>query len=363
MNVVPEHSPLLDALEGYADLLDEIRLIVNTRNDRRLTWEGPTDRATLCSWGRLLCKWRHSMRPDRPPHTLVVRLSNDLPKLLQQVCRVPKRLLCRERELEPLHRLREFDSTCMRWVCRQPGLSLPEKAGHRRSLLAVRRFESADTLENRVVLSLIRRSIRLCHDYLRQYGEEFKTHSRIEGVRSFLRLCRHLLHESLFLQVVPLESVPIPNYVLLHEGRYHKIWQMFLLVMRRQRRRQVLWNHRLTLLQDMLLIAGNEYLSRKVAPLARKAGARYDVVLLPHAHEGSFLRVDCAVPYWGNLKRGDKSDGYCEVISAHGNKLTATCRECIEEDVYQDRTHDFPVNLMLRSDEHWADFFMKVPGQ
>ncbi len=183
-STIPEESGLLDVLERYADLVDEIRLIVTERHSGRLAWEGIADRLAICTWGRLLRRWRHAVRPDRPPYSLVVRLSKDLPELLRQVTASPKRVLRREREREPLHRIREFDSTCMRWVCRQPGVTLAEKAGHQRSLLAVRRFESINTLENRVVLTLVRRSVGLCRDYLRQHAEAFAGHERVLGVQA-----------------------------------------------------------------------------------------------------------------------------------------------------------------------------------
>lgn len=40
----PEESDLLDVLERYADLVDELRLVVEERRGARLAWEGMADR-------------------------------------------------------------------------------------------------------------------------------------------------------------------------------------------------------------------------------------------------------------------------------------------------------------------------------
>ena len=213
-------------LERYADLVDKFGWW--SRSVAAGDWLGRHGGPVGdCTWGRLLRRWRHAVRPDRPPYSLVVRLSKDLPELLRQVTASPKRVLRREREREPLHRIREFDSTCMRWVCRQPGVTLAEKAGHQRSLLAVRRFESINTLENRVVLTLVRRSVRLCRDYPRQHAEAFPGHERYWG-------CRHshanvaASSKTRCSSKCAAREFPTPNYVLLHDDRYHLLWRLFL---------------------------------------------------------------------------------------------------------------------------------------
>ncbi len=356
----PAESSLLDVLERYADLVDEIRLRVEERHSGRLAWEGMADRLAICTWGRLLRRWRHAVRPDRPPYSLVVRLSKDLPKLLQQVTASPKRVLRREREREPLHRIREFDSTCMRWVCRQPGVTLAEKAGHQRSLLAVRRFESINTLENRVVLTLVRRSVRLCRDYLRQHGEAFAGHERVLCVQALSRQCRRLLEAPVFLEVAQLESIPTPNYVLLHDDRYHLLWRLFLLVMRRQRRKQVLWLHRYSLLCEMLVVAANEHLSRAVSHPERKAGLRHDVVLLPNPNSGGFLDISCEPPFWDGRTEALMSQANCQVLEEADDCFVVRCERRSGQSIRHSSEHTLPADLMLRCDEHLEVFLGEV---
>lgn len=346
----PEESALLDVLERYADLVDEVRLKVQKRHAGRLAWEGMADRLAICTWGRLLRRWRHSVRPDRPPFSLVVRLSQDLPELLRQVTASPKRILRREREREPLHRIREFDSTCMRWVCRQPGVTLAEKAGHNRSLLAVRRFESINTLENRVVLTLARRSVRLCRDYLRQHGKAFEDHKRIKSVQALLRQCQRLLEDPVFVEVIQLDSVPTPNYVLLHDDRYHTLWRLFLLVMRRHRRKQVLWVNRNSLLYEMLIVAANEYLSRQVNRVERIQGFRYDAILHPNANSGNFLEVSCEPPFWDGITESPTSEISCQVFEGADDCFVVKCESRSGQSIHRSSEHSLPFDLMRRCD-------------
>lgn len=357
----PDESPLLDALERYADLVDEIRLVVRERRIGAIAWEGLADRIAICSWGRLLRRWRHAIRPDRPPYSLAVRLSKDLPVLLHQVTSSPKRVLRREREREPLHRIREFDSTCMRWVCRQPGVSLAEKAGHQRTLLAVRRFESLNTLENRIVFTLVQRTVRLCRDYLRQHRSVFPSHDRVDRVHKLLRQCRRLLDDPMFADIGLLESIPTPNYVLLHDDRYHAIWGLFVLVMRRQRRRQVLWNHRDSLLLEMLMIATNEFLSRKALRFDRKVGLRYDASLLPSANSGTFVPRDCTPPFWDCRNGNSPCTVHVNLLPGCDDSFVVEYRN--SDDGSLSSEHILPVNLMRRLDERLASMLAGVAGQ
>lgn len=296
MDDAPVDSPVLDALERYADFVDEIH---NQPRPRLARWEGNVDQLAIRSLGHLLCKWRHSSRPDRPPHALIVRLAMTLPDLLTRVCRSPKHLLSRRRSVQPLRRLRELDSTCVRWITRQPGVSLVEKAGHRQAVLAVERFESMDTLENRVVLSLLRLCRALARSYLRQHESRFPSHDRVRSTSDFFRLCTRLLADPKLREISPLSGVPKPNYVLLHDDRYHKIWRAFLEVSRQQRRKHLLWEHRLAVYTEMATIGFWCAASRRCQHAThRKAAHRHDVWIRQRPIEGQFLDWRLSPPLW-----------------------------------------------------------------
>src|SRR2546427_818302 len=74
--------------------------------------------------------WRdeHSSRTGQNT-TVEVHIALRMRRRLQDHVATMRRILLRERELVPLHRIQETDSTCLRWYARQPGNTTPEKAG------------------------------------------------------------------------------------------------------------------------------------------------------------------------------------------------------------------------------------------
>jgi hypothetical protein len=274
-DLAPEESPILDSLELFAQYVDEV---YDAPRSSVFAWEGNPKRTAVRSVRRVIRQWRRAYNPNRPPGALIVRLARRLPQVLQDVANRPKRMLQRRRAMEPMHRLRELDSSCVRWLTRQPGVTLEEKSGHRRALLAVQRYESVDTLENRVVVDLLKRCQSLANAYLRQYQQQFPNHDWVRMTSNFLKLCRYLHSLPHFQEVSVLPGLPKPNYVLLHENRYREVWQAYLEVIRQQRRRQQLWTWRHAAYTDMVVVAWMSAASRDVDDLmARRAAHRFDL--------------------------------------------------------------------------------------
>jgi hypothetical protein len=211
----------------------------------------------------------------------------------------PKRILQRRRAMEPIHRLKELDSTCVRWLTRQPGNSLAEKSGHRRTVLAVQRYESVDTLENRVVRDLLQRCVSLATGYLRQHGKKFPAHEWVRMTENFLKLCRRLLALPSLQEVANLPSLPKPNYVLLHESRYKEVWRSYTEVIRQQRRRQQLWRWKHEVYAEMLVIAWMSSGSRlMVEKRLRPAAHRFDMRIRDTAMNGRHFDWLAQPPIW-----------------------------------------------------------------
>lgn len=295
-DLAPEVSPILDALEQFAQFMDEI---YDGPKPHPAAWEGNPSRVASRSVGRVLCKWRHAVKPNRPPSALVVRLARKLPSVLTDVAERPKRILQRRRGMEPLNRLRELDSTCARWLTRQPGLTLAEKSGHRRSILAVQRFESVDTLENRVVRDLLHRCTDLARSYLRQHQSRFSNHPWIQMTAKFLSLCGRLESLPHLRDVAGLPSLPKPNYVLLHESRYQQVWQAYSEVIRQQRRRQQLWTWRHRAFADMVIVAMMNSSSHvQGTPYDRKEAHRCDLLIRETPLRGQFFDWRSPPPFW-----------------------------------------------------------------
>ena len=110
--------------------------------------------------------WRSAAERDEPRPAYILELAQSLPALLQEVCLSPRKQLTRQRTYQPAGRIQEIDATCLRWLARQPGHTMAERAGARQQALGVDRVEHADTLENRIVRELMRQLIGACDRYL-----------------------------------------------------------------------------------------------------------------------------------------------------------------------------------------------------
>ena len=251
-DIAPDDSLILDALEDYSRFIDEL---FDQPKSHAAYLERNVGDTAIRSVGRVIYKWRHASKDDQPPLTLIVRLSRRLGGIVSDIGQHPRKILERKRSMEPVNRFRELDSTCVRWLIRQPGLTIVEKAGHRRQILAVQRFESVNTLENRVLVDLLKRCRALATDYLRQFACRFPAHPWIQATQRFKRICEHFVNAPELASVKPLTSIPQPNYVLLHESRYHEIWLAYAQVMRKQQRRQQLWQSRKTVWAELCMLA------------------------------------------------------------------------------------------------------------
>jgi hypothetical protein len=196
-------SALGQYLEFVNQVYDEPRL--STR-----AWEGRLREIAACSISRLAARWRRIAAIYAPPMALVVKFARRLPSVLEAICRKPRRVLRRERIATPVGRIQEVDTACLRWISQQPGRTLVEKAGHKQQLQSVRRFEDANTLENRIVRDVLVRCIAAGRRYLRDY-QRFSSHERLLLVRRFVAQCRRLLRDSPIGGVPPLTVVPQPN--------------------------------------------------------------------------------------------------------------------------------------------------------
>ena len=296
--LAPDESPVLDALEAYSQFIDEL---FDHPRSHSAAWEGNVGKTAVRSMARVLYKWRSTGSEDQPPMSLIVRLSRKLGDIVADIGRHPRRVLQRQRTMEPVNRFRELDSTCIRWLIRQPGLSVVEKAGHRRQILAVQRFESTNTLENRVLVDLLHRCRRLANDYLRQHQSRFPKHPWIQITQRFRRICDQFIGTPELAHVRPLTSLPQPNYVLLHESRYYEIWLAYVKVMRQQQRRQELWKNRQAIFTEMCIVSlwnSASRLAKKYNSSKCKSTHRSDLWIRDSLVEGCFFNWQSCPADW-----------------------------------------------------------------
>ncbi|WP_439817492.1 DUF2357 domain-containing protein [Zavarzinia sp. CC-PAN008] len=173
-------------------------------------------------WEELRQRWMTDS--TRPPHMrLIVKQAQELAPVIDALERAPRRVLRRTHQLVPVARAREMDRRAMLWAARRPGETLAERAGNDQRLLATTREESVDTLENRVLRSYAELAAVHARDYLAAHRGKALS-DRAFRVRGFERRCRHLARDLIEQGVGVAEADVTPNFTLLEDARYRKVW-------------------------------------------------------------------------------------------------------------------------------------------
>ncbi|WP_028316585.1 DUF2357 domain-containing protein [Desulfatibacillum aliphaticivorans] len=182
---------------------------------------------------------------EEPRKALIVDIAERMHSRLPVFVHAARKILLRERRMQPAGRVTEIDNSCLKWIVRQPGETVPQKvaANHQR-MLSVARNESFDTLENRVLKDFLFRCAKESHRYLNIEVDPAK-HSqstRAKRVNSFKNLSSKL-HQVEHLKSVSEPEVGLrPNYVLQNDYRYKQIWKQYLRLLRREDEEDRLWD-------------------------------------------------------------------------------------------------------------------------
>ncbi len=257
-------------------------------------WQGIIGGLALRRVQDVAAIWRAVGESDQPRMALIVKLSRELPDILERVCRSPRRVLRRERQMQNLGRVREVDAGCLRWLARQPGVTVAERAGSRQQTLAIVRVEDVDTPENRVVRDLLSRAARACARYLREHSGS--GHERVQDVRKFRRQLRSLMKSSPINEASLLVGIPQPNYVLQMDSRYSVLWLAYQQLVRQQQLEDSVWRWRHRLFSEHLQIGFVAALNEMADSSLTHGG---DVVLQREQNCGQFIDSRSALgPWW-----------------------------------------------------------------
>ncbi len=202
-------------------------------------------------WGMLLGTLLGKDQDDPAKYSLVVDLAR--PKtLLEPLHRItdrPKRVLRRIHDQERVQKVREIDTKCVVDLARRPGAAIAEKAGPKQRILAIRRTESIDILENRVAQHACILADRASRRYLAEHQKLSASESKRVGdverlQRSVLRLPKKQSFEGVTSLIVPCRQ---PNYTLLQNTDYYRVWQAYVELVKNEdlRNQMWLWNRRL----------------------------------------------------------------------------------------------------------------------
>lgn len=175
-------------------------------------------------WPKLREAWERAEHEDDPRMAEIVRQARDIMPRLKALEPRIRRVLRRTRELTPLDRVQEMDRASMRWLVRQPGRTIAERAGASQRILATVRRENFDTPENRVLHSYA----RLADDVAREWMQEHpraKESKRYREVEAFGKFCRAFARMLADLEVSIADAGIVPNYVLMQDPGYRAIYE------------------------------------------------------------------------------------------------------------------------------------------
>lgn len=250
-------------------------------------------------WAPFLHDYWEPRDEREPPKHLIVVIAQQCSEWVLELCERPRRILRRERRHVAVNQAQELDDACIRWLSRQPGRRLVDRAGPRQHLLAVVREESFDTAENRVLRDFLRLSRIAARRYLTQFAG-YTDSRRFYDVRLFLGRIEHLLHASPIARVPALVGPALRNYVLQFDPRYSRLWQWYERLRRQEDDRDDLsrWRHR-TWAEYCELLLANE-----CEQLRRPSGSfQRPVVIRREADHGRFLDSKWTAGPW-SLRAG-----------------------------------------------------------
>lgn len=195
---------------------------------------------------------------DFAPESLIVEIARGVPSAVESIVAGPRKVLTRRHTEVPLDKIQEMDVFSLADLARRPGRTVAMKAGPKQRLTALTRSETADTVENRVVLDFILRSGRTARQYVDEMcsrcprGGDCALHdpmtenacpsARLKLVAGYARHCAAWVRSGALAEVARLaEPRTRPNYVLQQNIRYVKVWRHYLRLLRLEDVEEGMW--------------------------------------------------------------------------------------------------------------------------
>jgi len=192
-------------------------------------------------WRDLLGHLKNNYDNDPAKHALIVDLAESIIEPIDYITGRPKRILKRVRDQQRIQNVQEIDTHCIVDLARRPGYTLAEKAGPKQRILAIKRRESIDVLENRVTLHCCKLLGVASTRYLVAH-KEIEESRRKELVDSLYRCIKRMPLKASFRGVGRLEKpCRHPNYTLMQNVHYAKVWQAYSQIVRNEELRDAIW--------------------------------------------------------------------------------------------------------------------------
>ena len=192
-------------------------------------------------WQRLREAWSNAEEDSKPRMSEIVRQASNITPYLTDLERKIRRILRRDREKIQLDRVQEMDRASMRWLSRQPGNTLAQRAGSDQRVMAIVRKENFDTVENRVVHSYALLAEKFARDWLDNHPRAQST-QRYKLVEKLQKKSRNFGNELSQLGVGKADTNVTPNYVLMQDKNYKEVYEAWLRLIRQDIVLDDLWS-------------------------------------------------------------------------------------------------------------------------
>jgi len=265
-------------------------------------------------WLDILKKVHEDPEEDPAKYALIVDLARPT-ELIEPISRItekPKKVLKRIHDQEKIHRVKEIDVKCLSDLARRPGTVITEKAGYKQRILAIKRTEKIDTLENRVTKHCCLLASNASKRYLSEHIK-VENSKRINAVEKLQNACLRLPLKTTFQGITNLiEPCRQPNYTLMQNPDYTKVWNAYVKLVRNEDLRNELWRWNRRMWAD--------YMGLFIADLLQKKMSDDKIILYgektvygQRKHEmGNWLLSDVMPgPYIINHQNENSSTLYC----------------------------------------------------
>lgn len=205
-------------------------------------------------WKRLRSAWEQTEQVENPYKAAIVDQSTEMIPILKDLESRKNLMLRRIPERVPINRVQEMDRNSMLWLIRQPGKNIKQRAGPEQRIMAITRQENFDTLENRVLCSYLLLAADVAREWLDEHNNNDDS-ERIKNVRSFSKRCRSFYLELKGKGVGCAPAGETPNYVLMEDRSYRKVFKAWEQLLKRKRIFDDLWAWQAEIWSDFVTLS------------------------------------------------------------------------------------------------------------
>jgi len=163
---------------------------------------------------------KNTLKPDKDMEDRLTQIIHWVFDAIVNILKQPRHKILREHSMVAINSVKEVDNKTIEWLSRQTGRNVREKLVGKKSIKAISKRMSLDTLENRVFKALLSKIAVLLLTKLEMIGLSEKQEELLQKIQGWM-------NREDVLGIKQLTHV-VPNNVLLQDKSYKKIWRSWL---------------------------------------------------------------------------------------------------------------------------------------